>query len=74
MATNNKNASTKKSKRQVPQTVKTIVTLAEVIARFITAYLLLNNFDHIVAIAIAWYMLITASMAFVAIVHKASKN
>lgn len=60
--------------QKVPATMKTIVTLVEVVARFLAAYLLLNNFDHIVAVAVGWYMLITAAMAFVALVHKASKN
>lgn len=64
----------KKEGRKVPHTVKSVVTIAEIVARFITAYLLMNNFDHIVAVAVAWYMLITAVLAFVLLVHKASKN
>jgi hypothetical protein len=60
--------------RTMPATLKTVVTLVEVVARFLAAYLLLNNFDHIVAVAAGWYFLITAAMAFVALVHKASKN
>jgi hypothetical protein len=62
------------AKKQIPATLKTVVTLVEVVARFLAAYLLLNNFDHIVAVAAGWYFLITAAMAFVALVHKASKN
>jgi hypothetical protein len=58
----------------MPATLKTVVTLVEVVARFLAAYPLLNNFDHIVAVAAGWYFLITAAMAFVALVHKASKN
>jgi hypothetical protein len=61
-------------KKTVPATVKTIVSLVEVVARFLTAYLLLNNFNHIVAVAVAWYMLITAALMFVAVFHKAFKN
>lgn len=63
-----------KEGRTVPHTVKTIVTLGEVVARFLAAYLIMNNFDHIVAVAVAWYFLITAVLAFVLLVHKASKN
>lgn len=68
------NKENKKESRQVPHTVKTVVTLIEVVARFLAAYLLLNNFDHIVAVAAAWYFLITAVMAFVVLVHKASSK
>jgi divalent metal cation (Fe/Co/Zn/Cd) transporter len=64
----------KKQKKEVPATVKTIVSLVEVVARFLTAYLLMNNFDHIVAVAVAWYMLVTAAIMFVAVFHKAFKN
>lgn len=64
----------KKTKKEVPATVKTIVSLVEVVARFLTAYLLMNNFDHIIAVAVAWYMLVTAAMIFVAVFHKAFKN
>lgn len=64
----------KKTKKEVPATVKTIVSLVEVVARFLTAYLLMNNFDHIVAVAVAWYMLVTAAVMFVAVFHKAFKN
>lgn len=64
----------KKTKKEVPATIKTIVSLVEVVARFLTAYLLMNNFDHIVAVAVAWYMLVTAAMIFVAVFHKAFKN
>lgn len=64
----------KKESRQVPHTVKTVVTIGEVVARFLAAYLLLNNFEHIVAVAAAWYFLITAVMAFVVLVHKASSK
>lgn len=60
--------------KKVPHTVKTVVTVAEVVARFLAAYLLFSNFDHIVAVAIAWYFLITAVLAFVVLIHKASKN
>jgi len=74
MTQSTKNTKGEQPKKQVPHTVKTVVTLVEVVARFLTAYLLLNNFTHIVAVAVAWYMLITAVMAFVALVHKASKN
>jgi len=67
-------ASTKKTKREVPAIVKSTVTMAEVVARFLTAYLLITNFDHIVAVVIAWYMLITAAVMFVAVFHKAFKK
>ena len=70
----NKNEDSKSFVQKVPHTVKTVVTVGEVVARFLAAYLLLNNFDHIVAVAAGWYFLITAAMAFVALVHKASKN
>ncbi len=65
---------TASNKKTMPATLKTVVTLVEVVARFLAAYLLLNNFDHIVAVGAGWYFLITAAMAFVALVHKASKN
>lgn len=72
MTTNN----TKKesNKKSFPSTLKTIGALVEVVARFLAAYLLLNNFDHIVAVAVGWYMLVTAAIAFVAVFHKAFKN
>lgn len=66
--------SNKNGKKTVPATLKTIVSLVEVVARFLAAYLLLNNFDHVVAVAVGWYMLITAAMMFVAVFHKAFKN
>lgn len=71
MANSTKNTNDVKAKKEVPATIKTIVSLVEVVARFLTAYLLLNNFDHIVAIAIGWYMLISAAMMFVTVFHKA---
>lgn len=71
MANNKEN---KKEGKQLPHTIKTIVTIGEVMARFLAAYLLMNNFDHVVAVAVAWYFLITAVLAFVVLVHKASKN
>ena len=74
MANNNKTQKEGKQKKQVPATLKSVVSLVEVVARFLAAYLLLNNFDHIVAVAIGWYMLITAAMMFVAVFHKAFKN
>ena len=73
-STKTNNDESKTFVQKVPATIKTIVTLVEVVARFLAAYLLLNNFDHIIAVAVGWYMLITAAMAFVALVHKASKN
>lgn len=60
--------------QKVPHTVKTVVTVGEVVARFLAAYLLFSNFDHVVAVAIAWYLLITAVMAVIAFIHKANKN
>jgi len=60
--------------QKVPHTVKTVVTVGEVVARFLAAYLLFSNFDHVVAVAIAWYFLITAVMAVIAFIHKANKN
>lgn len=63
-----------KKERQVPHTVKTVVTLGEMVARFLAAYLIFNNFDHVVAVAAAWYFLITAVMLVIALVHKAFKN
>lgn len=74
MAKNNKTNKDDAKKRQVPHTLKTVVSLVEVVARFLAAYLLLNNFDHIVAVAAGWYFLITAAMMFVAVFHKAFKN
>lgn len=62
------------NKKQVPAVFKTIGSLVEVVARFLAAYLLMNNFTHIVAVAVAWYMLISASIIFVAVFHKAFKN
>ena len=74
MTQSTKNTKDAKSKKQVPATLKTVVSLVEVVARFLAAYLLLNNFDHIVAVAVGWYMLVTAAIAFVAVFHKAFKN
>ena len=74
MANNNKTQKDGAQKKSVPATIKTIVSLVEVVARFLTAYLLLNNFTHIIAVAVAWYMLITAALMFVAVFHKAFKN
>jgi hypothetical protein len=59
--------------QKVPHTMKTIVAVGEIVARFLAAYLLFSNFDHVVALAIAWYLLITAVMAVIAFVHKANK-
>lgn len=70
MAKNNK---TNKQKK-VPHTIKTFVSLVEVVARFLAAYLILNNFEHIVAVVVGWYFLVTASMIFVAVFHKAFKK
>lgn len=67
-------ASTKKIKREVPAIIKSAVTMVEVVARYLTAYLLITNFDHVVAVAVAWYMLITASVVFVAVFFKAFKK
>ncbi len=58
---------------KVPHTIKTIVAVAEIVARFLAAYLLFSGYDHIVAVAVAWYFLITAVMAVIAFVHKANK-
>ena len=75
MAKENKNSEAPKSFAQkVPHTVKTIVAVGEVVARFLAAYLLFSNFDHVVAVAIAWYFLITAVMAVISFIHKAMKN
>lgn len=63
-----------KTKKQVPGMVKTIVALAEVAARFVAAYLILNNFDNQVAVAAGLYMVVTASIIFVAVFHKAFKK
>jgi len=63
-----------KQKREVPATIKTIVSLTEVVARFLAAYLILNNFDHVVATAVGIYMVVTASMIFVGVFHKAFKK
>lgn len=59
--------------QKVPHTVKTVVAVGEIVARFLAAYLLFSNFDHVVAVAIAWYLLITAVMAVITFIHKASK-
>lgn len=72
--TKNTNTTTVKAKREVPALVKTASTLVEVVARFLAAYLLLNNFDHIVAVAVGYYMLLTAALIFVTVFHKAFKN
>lgn len=74
MAKNNKTTSEDAPKKSVPALIKTIGSLVEVVARFLTAYLLLNNFTNIVATAVAWYMLVTAAIIFVAVFHKAFKN
>lgn len=72
--TTNKTQKDESNKKSFPSTLKTIGALVEVVARFLAAYLLLNNFDHIVAVAVGWYMLVTAAIAFVAVFHKAFKN
>lgn len=63
-----------KTKKQVPAVIKTVVSLAEVVARFLAAYLILNNFSHVVATAVGVYMVVTASIIFVAVFHKAFKT
>lgn len=70
----NKEKTQTKEARQVPHTVKTVVSVVEVVARFLAAYLLLNNFEHIVAVAGAWYFLITAVMAVLTFIHMAFKK
>lgn len=64
----------KTNKREVPAVIKTVVSLSEVVARFIAAYLILNNFDHVVATGVGVYMVVTASIIFVGVFHKAFKN
>ena len=60
-----------KGKKEVPSMVKTIVALVEVVARYLAAYLLFNHFDHIIVIVVAWYLLLSATGAFVVIFYKA---
>lgn len=76
--TNNKtqidDAEVASTKKQVPAPIKTIGSLVEVVARFLAAYLILNNFKNIVAVVAGWYMLTTAAIIFVAVFHKAFKN
>lgn len=70
----NKNEDSKGFVAKVPHTMKTIVAVGEIVARFLAAYLLFSNFDHVVAVAIAWYFLITAVTAVITFIHKANKN
>lgn len=71
MAKPEKTNSEVKDKREVPSLVKTIVALVEVVARYLAAYLLFNNFDHIIVIVLAWYLLLSATGAFMVIFYKA---
>lgn len=72
--TKNTNNDSTKGIKKVPHTVKTVVAVGEIVARFLAAYLLFSNFDHVVAVAIAWYFLITAVMAVIALIHKSFKD
>ena len=62
-----------KSKRGVPATIKTVVSVIEFVARGIAAYLILNNFDHIVAVYVGLYMVVTASIILIGVFYKAFK-
>lgn len=64
----------KKAKKEVPAYVKTSVAVAEFVARGLAAYIILNNFDHVVATFVGGYFVITASIIFVGVFHKAFKQ
>lgn len=70
---NNKTTNSE-NKRTVPHQLKTAGSLVEVVARSLTAYLLLDNFTNIVAIAVGWYMLVTAAIIVVMVFAKAFSN
>lgn len=63
-----------KKPKQVPGIVKTSVALAEVVARFLAAYLILNNFSHVVATGVGMYMVVSGAIIFVTVFHKAFKQ
>ena len=74
MANNNKTQKEVTSKREVPPTLKTIGSLVEVVARLLAAYLALDNFTNIVALAAGWYFLVTAVIIIVMVFAKAFKK
>lgn len=66
MANNNKTNSTDAKKTfKVPAPILMVATLVEVVAGFMAAYLLLNNFTHIVAVTAGWFFLIQSSLILV---------
>lgn len=73
MANNNKTQN-EAPKKEVPATIKTIASLVEVVARLLAAYLVLDNFTNMVAIAAGWYFLISAVVVIVLVFVKAFKK
>lgn len=71
---NNKTTNNEETKKQVPATVKTIASLVEVVARLLAAYLVLDNFTNVVALAAGWYFLISAVIVIVMVFVKAFKK
>lgn len=66
MAKDNKTNSTSAKKAfSVPAPILMIATLVEVVAGFLAAYLLLNNFTHIVAVTTGWFFLVQSSLILV---------
>lgn len=71
---NNKTTNNEAPKKEVPATIKTIASLVEVVARLLAAYLVLDNFTNMVAIAAGWYFLISAVVVIVLVFVKAFKK
>lgn len=74
MAQNNKTQKEESKFSKVNGKFKAAAWLVEVVARSLTAYLLLTNFTHIVAVAVGWFMLVTAAGIIVTVFAKAFSN
>lgn len=74
MANNNKKQKNEAPKREVPALIKTSASLIEVAARFLAAYLIMDNFTNKIALAAGWYLLISATIVIVLVFIKAFKK
>ena len=74
MANNKTTNNEASSKKEVPATLKTVGSLVEVVARLLAAYLVLDNFTNVIALAAGWYFLVTAVIIIVMVFAKAFKK
>jgi hypothetical protein len=74
MANNNKTQKEESKFSKISGKFKAAGWLVEVVARSLTAYLVLTNFTNIVAVAVGWYMLVTAAIIIVSVFAKAFKD